>query len=318
VSSPSTIVSVYSEPLRKIAHTLIDRAARSYVAGPHLSDAIDFAWQLEQQGMSSTIAYWNNIGDDPADVYGEYLSAIDGAADAGLHTYISIKAPALSMSESFAETLARRCRDRHIGLHFDSLAIDHQRRTFDLIERLGSIGANLGCTLPGRSGRSQRYVERAVAQRLRVRVVKGQWEDPGYAIDAHLGFMTLINRLAGRAAHVAVATHEPKLAEEALARLKDRATPAELELLLGLPMQAVKDVARRFNVPVRIYIPYGHAWLPYEYSAARKNPRVLRWLLLDALHGAPPRHHYLLRSIHSCAGSFRNIHLRTGPAMTLR
>jgi hypothetical protein len=29
------------------------------------------------------------------------------------------------------------------------------------------------------------------------------------------------------------------------------------------------------NIPVRIYIPYGHAWLPYALSAALKNVSVL-------------------------------------------
>jgi proline dehydrogenase len=272
---------------RKIARTLIDRAAQCYVAGPNLSDAIDFASALERQGMSSTIAYWNNVGDDPAQIYAAYLRAIDAAADAGIHTYLSIKAPALSMSESFIDAVAARCRDRHIGLHFDAQALSHQSRTLDLIQRLAPSGATLGCTLPARFEQSRRDVEIAVERGLRVRVVKGQWEDPGHAIEPRLGFMALIDRLAGRAVHVMVATHEPELAEEALAKLAAHATPAELELLLGLPMRAAKEVAHRLNVPVRIYIPYGHGWLPYAYSDARTDPRILRWILLDALRGRP-------------------------------
>lgn len=270
-----------------MARTLAARAARSYVAGPHLSDAIGVASALEREGMSSTIAYWNDVGDDPAEVCSAYLSAIDGAGDAGLDTYVSIKAPALSMSETFTDQLAARCRDRRIGLHFDSLALEHQSRTFELIERLGATGITLGCTLPGRFGRSREDAERAVAQRLRVRIVKGQWEDPQDPIAPRDGFMALVDRLAGRAAHVAVATHEPGLAETALTRLSASGTPGELELLFGLPMRAVVDVARRLKVPVRVYVPYGHAWLPYALSSVRRNPRVLRWLLEDALRGRP-------------------------------
>ena len=67
--------------------------------------------------------------------------------------------------------------------------------------------------------------------------------------------MQLIDRLAGRAAHVAVATHDAELAERALVRLSAASTPAELELIHGLPMRAAGDVARRLHVPVRIYIP---------------------------------------------------------------
>jgi proline dehydrogenase len=268
-----------------IPRKLIERAAGSYVAGAELSDAIDYAQVVERDGMGSTIAYWNSIGEDPERVYTAYLSAIDGAADAGTRTYVSIKAPALSMSAAFTEALALRCRDRGIALHFDSLALEHQAPTFGLIERLVPTGVTLGCTLPGRFARSVRDAERAVTQQIRVRVVKGQWEDPHQTIEPRRGFMAVIERLAGRAAHVSVATHEPRLAEEALTTLSARGTPAELELLLGLPVEGAREVARRLNVPVRLYIPYGHAWLPYALRAAVKNVSILRWILRDMVRG---------------------------------
>jgi proline dehydrogenase len=127
-----------------------------------------------------------------------------------------------------------------------------------------------------------------VAYRLRVRVVKGQWEDSRQPLEPRRGFMSVIERLAGRAAHVAVATHEARLAHEALTRLAASGTPAELELLYGLPLGAVMNVANRLRVPVRLYVPYGHAWLPYALANARRNPRVLLWLLEDAMRGRTP------------------------------
>ena len=273
--------------LKAIVRVLADRAARSYVAGPHLSDAIDYASALERDGMSSTVAYWNAVGDHPADVCTAYLSAIDAIAAAGLRSYVSIKAPALSMSARHVDALAAHCRERRIALHFDSLTVEHQAGTLDQIERLVPTGIGLGCTLPARFGRSPDDAERAVAQRWRVRVVKGQWADPACAVDARTGFMALIDQLAGRAAHVAVATHDPRLAEDAMTRLRSSGTPAELELLLGLPASRVVAVARRLQVPVRVYVPYGHAWLPYALSALRAHPRMLLWLLDDALRGQP-------------------------------
>jgi proline dehydrogenase len=283
--------------LRTTLRTLIDRAARraarAYIAGPHLSDAISFAQALGRDGMSSTLGYWNEVGEDAAIVHGAYLSAIDAAAAAGLNTYISIKAPAFSMSQPFADALASRCRDRGIGLHFDSLGVERQTETFDMIERLLPIGATLGCTLPARFARSVDDAERAVRHRVRVRVVKGQWDDPAQAIDPRVGYMSIIERLAGRAAHVAVASHDPELVERALTTLAARGTSSELELLLGLPVHRVREIARRLNVPVRMYVPYGYAWLPYAVSAARKNPRILFWILEDAVRGRAPRagHH---------------------------
>jgi proline dehydrogenase len=275
--------------LKKALRKLLYRAARSYVAGPELSDAIEFAHSVEKEGLSSTIAYWNDVGEDPGHVLANYLSAIEQGGDAHIQTYVSIKAPALGMSPKSVESLAMRCAERSIGLHFDSLGLEHQAGIFELIAGIMASGATLGCTLPGRFRRSLDDVELAVEHRLRVRVVKGQWSDPHHAIEPRAGFISVIERLAGRAAHVSVATHDPALAVEALAQLRAQGTPADLELLLGLPVRRIREVAQRLEVPVRMYIPYGYAWLPYSVAAARKNPRILLWMLEDALRGGIPR-----------------------------
>jgi proline dehydrogenase len=278
-------------PLKTFLRNLAGHAARSYVVGPHLSDAMAFVHDLEREGLRGTIGYWNDVGDDPAEVHAAYLAAIDAAAEAKVQTSVSIKAPALSLSGPRIASLVERCRQRHVGLHFDALTVEHQGPLFDLIEQLGIGMDDIGCTLPARFGRSLADVERAVSSQLRVRVVKGQWPDPAHAMEPRRGFMAVIDRLAGRARHVGVATHDAALAEEALRRLGASGTPAELELLFGLPMRATRDVARRLNVPVRVYVPYGHAWLPYALSSARTNPRVLWWLLGDAIRARMPGAH---------------------------
>jgi proline dehydrogenase len=254
-----------------------------------LSDALDHVRAAERDGMSSTIAYWNDVGEDPQAVGAAYLEAIDGVADARARTYVSIKAPALSMSEVLVDAVGARCRERGVGLHFDSLAADRQAPTFVLIERLVPMGVPLGCTLPGRFERSLLDAERAVARSVRVRVVKGQWEDPQQPVEPRRGFMAVVDRLAGRAVHVSVATHDPALAEEALTRLLASGTSADLELLFGLPLRGASEVARRLNVPIRMYIPYGRAWLPYALSAVRKDASVLGWIARDMLRGGRQR-----------------------------
>src|SRR5207248_2469350 len=101
-------------------------------------------------------------------------------------------------------------------------------RTFDLIAKAYDIYPRLGCTLPGRWRRSLHDADRAIALGLRVRVVKGEWAGLGTDdMDAREGFLNLIDRLAGRAIHVAVATHNPAMARFSLRRLKNTETPCE-------------------------------------------------------------------------------------------
>ena len=159
-------------------------------------------------------------------------------------------------------------------------------QTLSLIADALESYPKLGCTLPGRWRRSLLDADRAVKLRLNVRVVKGQWVDPDEPnLDPAAGFLAVIDRLAGQASHVAVATHDPQLAGEGLRRLLAAGTSCEVELLFGLPMRRAIRVAREAGVPVRVYVPYGHAWLPYLLSQARQHPRVVWWLFQDLLLG---------------------------------
>ena len=78
-----------------------------------------------------------------------------------------------------------------------------------------------------------------------------------------------------------VATHDPELAERALAILVSAGTPCELEQLRGLPRRRSCAVARALGVPVRIYLPFGPGWWPYAIDRALARPYLPLWALRD-------------------------------------
>jgi proline dehydrogenase len=182
--------------------------------------------------------------------------------------------------------ISRAAADAKIGIYFDSRAWDLADRVLGCVAYAARDNPQVGCVLPGRWQRSLHDADFAAELRLRVRVVKGQWADPEYPdIDLRKGFLAVIDRLAGRARHVAVATHDAPLAREALRRLTAAGTPCELELLFGLPMRAARREARNLGVSTRVYVPYGHSWVPYALSWVKQNPQVLWWVLTDATFG---------------------------------
>lgn len=261
-------------------------AARSYVAGAELTDALSTCHRISRRGLASTLAYWNGVGDQPRMVADAYLAALGLLARESLNCYLSIKATALGLSHALVGEIMERGRQTGIRIHFDSMWPEAVDQTFALIAESRPHASEVGCTLPGRWCRSLRDADLAVELGLNVRVVKGQWSDPEYPdIDFREGFLAVINRLAGRARHVAVATHDPLLAQEALRRLHAADTPCELELLLGLPLEAPARMARAAGVPVRLYVPYGEAWLPYCISQLRENPQILWWIIRDTVFG---------------------------------
>lgn len=274
--------------LRTCWQPLTRRAARAYVSGPDLADALAVCHRMSQQGVAGTLCFWNRAG-DPFDAIAEvYGAALRALATGSLPCQLSVKAPAFGFSHDLFAEVLERGRRSGITVMFDSLGPEAMDSILALIENAMPHYPALGCTLPGRWQRSLSDAEIAIHLKLSVRVVKGLWADPeDPRRDPRAGFLTVIDQLAGRARHVAVATHDPALARESLRRLRAAGTPCELELLFGLPGRQARHIAREENVPVRLYIPYGSGSLPYDLSQGCKTPLAIWWFIRDLLGGRP-------------------------------
>lgn len=264
--------------------SLCSYLSRAYIAGPELADALQLFDRLARQGQRGTIGYFNTARQPAGEIATTDRAIIAALATGRSDGYISIKVPPLGFDLAILGEIARQAGNSGIGLHFDSHAIETTDPTFACIRSALQHTGQIGCTLPGRWPRSRQDAEQAIDLKLRVRVVKGQWADPAHPEqDIDAAYLALIDHLAGKARAVAVATHDPALAEKALRRLQQAGTACELELLFGLPMRTQTALARKMGVPVRVYIPFGTAWLPYALEQVAKKPGTLWWLLKDGL-----------------------------------
>jgi proline dehydrogenase len=265
---------------------LIKRAARTYVVGPELPHALLLSDRLAKLGFATTLGFRNRAEDSPQQTADAYCSALAAVAPAQQHCYFSVKAPALHFAPELIAQVLRHGQQYGIRIHFDALGPETADPTFALIAAALPQRVQLSCTLPGRWQRSQYDADWAVKRGVAVRVVKGEWsEGMTGEPDLRAGFLTVVDRLAGRARHVAVATHDAQLAREALQRLRATNTSCELEVLVGFPVRAVLRVAGKMRVPVRFYVSYGDAWPPYRLSQIKQNPRVGWWFCRDLLFG---------------------------------
>lgn len=264
---------------------LAARAARAYIAGPELADALRVSQQLAARGFAATLGFWDGPDDAPRGVADGYLAALDAIAAAKLDAYLSIKLPGLRSSQSLVDEVLARGKQHRIRIHFDSHGPETADEMWQTITRAAADRELLlSATLPGRWRRSLDDAEAAVALGVAVRVVKGQWADAsGPELDLREGFLHVVDRLAGRARQVAVASHDAPLAAESIRRLQAAHTPYDLELLYGLPERRSLRQAGADRTPVRFYVPYGKAYLPYALGQARRNPRLIWWLLRDTV-----------------------------------
>jgi proline dehydrogenase len=264
-------------------------AGKAYIAGPELDDAMSTCRRLSGLGYGGTICFWNVESDSPKRIVDANTSALAALADEKMDCYLSIKLPPLKYEWALLNEVLEQARHANTLVHFDSLEPEAADRTYSMIAQAARSYPHLGCTLPGRWPRSLTDADLAVDLGLHVRVVKGQWPDPQHReMEPRQGFLNVIDRLAGRARSVAVATHDPELGRIALERLRQAGTQSSLELLYGLPVKPALKVARDLDVPVRLYVPFGYGWLPYSLTQARRNPWVFWWVLRDLVTGGSP------------------------------
>lgn len=238
-----------------------------------LPDPGRLAGMTMRGGMAMTFGHF--AGDDapPGTIVAAHARLVEALAPLKVDAYLSVKAPQLGFDPGALREIAALGRE----LVFDAHAPHQAEQTHALAAQLGA-----GCVIPARWRRSAEDLRQLRDAPVRLRLVKGEWADPDHdQADPAAAFLKLAETLAGRAAPVAVATHDPALAATALLLLKESGTPCELEQLRGLPRRRTCAAARDLNLPVRLYLPFGPGWWPYAIDKALARPYLPRWWLQD-------------------------------------
>ena len=249
-----------------------------WLPGPDADTTARLAARLARQGHRITAGYFSPHGVAHDEIVAACLRFAALTRQAGVDAVLSVKAPKLDFDQS-ALTAIAGCG---LPLVFDAHGPDLADATLAAAE-----GVAAGVVIPARWRRSLGDAAVWRDRPVRIRVVKGEWPDPADdPADREAAFLALIERLAGRSAPVGVATHDPMLAERALALLAASGTPAELELLRGLPRRRCESVARRMGLPVRLYLPFGGGWWSYAIDSALERPYLPLWWLKDRFSAA--------------------------------
>ncbi len=237
--------------------------------------AVNACARAERGGLLTTAGYFHADEASPAEVAAACLDLAGKLVAAGLPTHLAIKSNALAHDRALLRAIAAT----GAPLAFDAMAPAHADAVLSLAEELSA-----GAALPARWRRSPGDALRLRDRTCRIRLVKGEWADPqADAEDVARAYVELARLLAGRSAPVGVATHDPALAEAALAILRASGTPCELEQLRGLPRRRTLALARRLGVPVRLYHPCGPGWWPYAVDRALDRPYLPLWAARDLL-----------------------------------
>jgi proline dehydrogenase len=254
------------------------------VSGPGPAAAIRHCRTLNRSGLAATVGYFQSADAGPEEIVEANAAVAKLLADRPGDVYLSVKAPPLAFDAAHLRRIADAAKAAGLALMFDAHAARDAERTLETVSLFLPDFPQTGFALPARWRRSLADAARFRDTSARIRVVKGEWADPQWPEADVLGnYLALIARLAGRESPVAVATHDPGLAERALSLLLQAGTPCELEQLRGLPSRRTTAIARRLGVPVRVYVPFGPGWWPYALDKALARPYLLSWMIKDQL-----------------------------------
>jgi len=267
-----------------------------FVAGESLAEAIAVVRDLNALGMTATLDHLGENTTDPAGAMAAaeaYVTALRAIAEDGLDANISVKLTAmgLDLGDSCAEqTLTKvlaHARDLDIFVGVDMESSRYTARTLELLEHVRGAGfANTGPAIQAYLYRSAADVERLIEDGVRVRLVKGAYDEaPNVAFrrkrDTDRNYVRLMKRLLSDGVYPAIATHDENIIEQALAFARQQGIGPdryEFQMLYGVR----RDLQRRlvddgFNV--RIYVPYGTQWYPYLVRRLAERPANLGFLL---------------------------------------
>ncbi len=243
--------------------------------------------ELVRHGIPTTIGKLSNSQDDVEQIVKEYCSVSDALRAAPERTFrLAVKPPALHFDPLQASRIQSTATANGHGIHIDSHGHDVADQTLDLLETLlvddrfssaDRAGLKPSLTLPSRWKRSTRDAEWAIERGLRIRLVKGEFpaDHQNDEVDSVDGFLSLVERLAGRVPELAIATHDNGLAREAIRRSRNSSSSIQLELLFGFPIRTSVEMANQLHVPVAFYVPYGGTLLLYGIRHLLSNPHKL-------------------------------------------
>ncbi|MCY4122862.1 MAG: proline dehydrogenase family protein [Acidobacteria bacterium] len=276
-------------------------AARRFIGGRNVNEAIDAARQLERRGLLHTFNYLgehvrSREAAEAATI--AYLWVIESVSLAGMSCNLSVKLTQLGL-----ELDTGLCRNnlKRILTHSDArrcfVRVDMEGsplvdRTLDVVAAMRTDGyRHLGVVLQSALRRTPDDLARVTELGLPVRLVKGAYKEPANVAypdkrDVDRAFVQLAETLLDAGSHPAFASHDPRMIRAVRAAADVRGLGPdrfEFQMLYGVRRDLQAALQAR-GYAVRIYVPFGGDWFPYFMRRLAERPANVLFVARSLLH----------------------------------
>ena len=271
------------------------RLADRFIAGETLDSAVRAVRRLNAEGFEVTLDHLGESVSDQATAEGAcrvYVSLLDRIAADRLRSHISIKLTQLGLafSEELAQgllgTICEAPARRHNFVRIDMESSAYVDATLRVFRKAAAPRDVLGVVIQSYLYRSERDVDELLHQGVRIRLVKGAYQEPrevAYAgkKDVDRNFVVIMQKLLLSGIYHGIATHDAHMvaSTEALARAHQIGPDRfEYQMLYGIQRQLQRSLLRR-GCRVRVYVPYGSQWYAYFMRRLAERPANVLFVL---------------------------------------
>lgn len=268
---------------------MMAKLVERFVAGETLEAALEMSRPLLDQGITITLDELGENVSSPAEAeaaVASYINILRRSAERGIEPNISIKLTMLGLdlgdelTRANVEPILAAAREVGGFVRIDMEGSAYTERTLAIFEAFHDhYPDEVGIVIQTCLRRSEADVERMIARRARVRLVKGAYAEPvavafqeKATVDEN--YRRLMERLLADGRYPAIATHDPALIEATRTFAREREIPSEnweFQMLYGVRRDE-QLALRGAGYGMRVYVPYGPKWYPYFTRRIAERP----------------------------------------------
>jgi proline dehydrogenase len=271
--------------------------AKRFIAGENRTTALKNIKSLYDQGFLCTVDVLGesvHTEEQAIAAKNEYLSLLKDIESFHRPVDISVKVSALGMDISYdlckknvEELIDAVC---HHTVRFDMEGSDLTERTLELGLELQKTHKNLGVVLQAYLRRTAQDIQSVINQGVSTRLCKGAYKEPetlAYQLmdEIRENFLKQAFRILKEGNQPAIATHDEFLIEQ-IRDFVDKENISHdsfyFELLYGVRRDIQKALLKN-GYQVRIYVPYGKAWLPYTLRRLAERKENIFFVLKNLI-----------------------------------
>lgn len=281
----------------RVSRGLVQR----FIAGEALTDATRVVRMLNSRGMMATLDYLGENTtslEDATNAAQRCVEVIEEIQRERLDANLSLKLTQLGLDISTDVALrnlttvieAADAAGQFVRIDMESSR--HVEPTLEVFRAVWTQHKNVGLVFQAYLYRTENDVEQAIRDGVRVRLVKGAYDEPATVAyrrkrDVDASFRRLAERLLKDGNYPAIATHDERLIEHTKQVCQQEGIGPErfeFQMLYGI-RRDLQDALVRQGYRMRIYTPFGTEWYGYTMRRLAERPANV-WFVLKNLFRA--------------------------------